>query len=572
MRADRIEFSRHAAAWLLVGAVLVIVGVALASWTQTRGGTVTDVRFKGPDGTVFSALLYRPPTATVAHPAPGILAVHGYINTRETQSPFAIEFARRGYVVLALDQRGHGYSDGGATTKGFGGPEGLAYLRTLPFVDRRNIGLEGHSMGGWAVLAAAAAMPGDYSAMVLEGSSVGAPFARDGTPVWPRNVAVVFSRFDEFAPLMWGVPRAADVGASAKLRALFGATGNVMADRTYGSIPAGTARLLRTPAATHPGDHLSTVAVADAADWFSQTLVGGQPRAATDQIWWVKEAGTGLALLGLAALVFGTFDLLLRLTTLKPRAIAADAATAAPGSRRTLWFLTAFIPAVTYYCALLVLPPPVAVSPVFPQAITNWLMVWAIGNAAVALGLGKLLRRAPIADFAPMPPILPSIALAVGVIAVAYGVVCAAAIWSVDFRFWVVAVKPLSRSQLLSFCTYVVPFTVFIGVTFHGFERILAPDRGSIGRYLSAVGALSLGFLALTGGQYVLLFATGALPLPFEALNVIVAIQFVPLLAGLACLAVYCERRTSSFLPGALIGGLFVTWYMVAGTATHFAT
>ena len=324
--------------------------------------------------------------------------------------PFAIEFARRGYVVLALDQLGQGYSEGGATTKGFGGPEGLDYLRRLPFVDRRNIGLEGHSMGGWAVLAAAAAMPGDYAAMVLEGSSVGAPFARDGTPAWPRNVAVVFSRFDEFAPLMWSVRRAADVGKSVKLRALFGAMGNVAADRIYGSIAAGTARLLRTPTATHPGDHLSTVAVADAADWFSRTLVGGQARDASDQIWWVKEAGTGLALLGLAALVFGTFDLLVGLTKLKTRAIAVDAATAVLGHRGTLWLLTAFIPAVTYYCALLVLPPPVAVFAMFPQAITNWLMVWAIGNAAVALGLAKLLHQAPAADFAPMPAVLPSLA------------------------------------------------------------------------------------------------------------------------------------------------------------------
>ena len=426
--------------------------------------------------------------------------------------------------MLALDQLGQGYSEGGATTKGFGGPEGLDYLRRLPFVDRRNIGLEGHSMGGWAVLAAAAAMPGDYAAMVLEGSSVGAPFARDGTPAWPRNVAVVFSRFDEFAPLMWSVRRAADVGKSVKLRALFGAMGNVAADRIYGSIAAGTARLLRTPTATHPGDHLSTVAVADAADWFSRTLVGGQARDASDQIWWVKEAGTGLALLGLAALVFGTFDLLVGLTKLKPRAIAVDAATAVLGHRGTLWLLTAFIPAVTYYCALLVLPPPVAVSAMFPQAITNWLMVWAIGNAAVALGLAKLLHRAPAADFAPMPAVLPSLALAVGVIAVAYCVVSAAAVWNVDFRFWVVALKPLSQPQLLSFCTYVVPFTIFIGVTFRGLKRILAPDRGSTYRYVSAVGALSLGFLALTGGQYVLLFATGTLPLPFEALNVIVAI------------------------------------------------
>ena len=61
------------------------------------------------------------------------------------------------------------------------------------------------------------------------------------------------------------------------------------------------------------------------------------------------------------------------------------------------------------------------------------------------------------------------------------------------------------------------------------------------------------------------------MPLAAEALNAIVAIQFVPLLAGLACLIVYTDRRTGSWRPGALIGGLFTTWYIVAGTATHWA-
>ncbi|WP_201721682.1 S9 family peptidase [Caulobacter sp. B11] len=46
-------------------------------------------------------------------------------------------------------------------------------------VDPGNIGLEGHSMGGWTVLAAAAAMPDAYKAVVLEGSSTGKPFAAD---------------------------------------------------------------------------------------------------------------------------------------------------------------------------------------------------------------------------------------------------------------------------------------------------------------------------------------------------------------------------------------------------------
>ena len=61
---------------------------------------------------------------------------HGFINTREMQSPFAIELARRGFVVLAMDMAGHGYSGGALGDEGFGGPAALAYLRALPFVDK----------------------------------------------------------------------------------------------------------------------------------------------------------------------------------------------------------------------------------------------------------------------------------------------------------------------------------------------------------------------------------------------------------------------------------------------------
>ena len=52
-------------------------------------------------------------------------------------------------------------------------------------------------------------------------------------------------------------------------------------------------------------------------------------------------------------------------------------------------------------------------------------------------------------------------------------------------------------------------------------------------------------------------------------LSTIVAIQFVPLLAICAVIATFTWRRTGSSLPGALICGLFITWYVVAGTATQ---
>ena len=134
---------------VVLGVILAIGGAFWASSVQTGGGvSVRDIRFAGTGGKTMSALLYVPPGASAMAKAPSILAVHGYINSRETQDAFAIEFARRGYVVLAMDQTGHGYSDGPAFSNGFGGPDGLKYLRSLPMVDTGNIGLEGHSMGG----------------------------------------------------------------------------------------------------------------------------------------------------------------------------------------------------------------------------------------------------------------------------------------------------------------------------------------------------------------------------------------------------------------------------------------
>ena len=153
--------------------------------------------------------------------------------------------------VVALDQTGHGYSDPPAIANGFGGPDGLTYLRSLPYVDKNNVGLEGHSMGGWTVLAAATAMPDAYKSIVLEGSSTGKPL-QPTDAVWPRNLALVFSQYDEFSLIMWGSEYARNVAQSAKLAAVFGVAGPIEPGKVYGDIAQGTARVLYTPAITHP--------------------------------------------------------------------------------------------------------------------------------------------------------------------------------------------------------------------------------------------------------------------------------------------------------------------------------
>ncbi|KRP97079.1 hypothetical protein AOQ73_21820 [Bradyrhizobium pachyrhizi] len=566
----------------IVGLILIVAGGLLAHLTQTAGGIrIEDVRFKGAKGNTMSALLYVPPNATAQIPAPGILAVHGYINSRETQDGFAIEFARRGYVVLALDQTGHGYSDPPSFANGFGGPDGLAYLRSLQFVDKENIGLEGHSMGGWTVLAAAAAMPNDYKSMVLEGSSTGKPFAAEGTANWPRNTALVFAQYEEFPDLMWSVQLARDVTTSPKLWALFGTQGAVEPGKVYGDPANGTARALYTPAMTHPAEHISHEAIGYSLDWFAKTLKGGTPRPVDDQIWFRKEIDTLIALAGFIALVIGTFDGLLEAKTFSRLRLPAVADgtmpphEAAKGRRWTTAFiLSAFIPVLTYYPAFALGGAFVTPSAFLPQGITNQILVWAIINGLITLAL---MRFAP--NRASRTGLVgQSVVIALASVAVGY-----AALWladlafKIDFRFWIIALKLMSAKQFLIFLIYLIPFTAFFVVALHvlhrNFSTMDAP-RGAL--YLTNILALTFGFIVLLVLQYGTLWLTGKLfnPVPdpgFVPLSTIVAIQFVPLLAIVAVIATFTWRRTGSSLPGALIAGLFVTWYIVAGTATQAA-
>jgi dienelactone hydrolase len=557
--------------WLAItGLLLILFGAWAAMNVRTSGGiSVRDIHFSGSDGTRMSGLLYVPPGASAASPAPGILAVHGYINSRETQDGFSIEFARRGYVVLAMDQTGHGYSKGAAFSNGFGGPDGLRYLRSLPMVDKSQIGLEGHSMGGWTVLAAAAAMPGSYRAVVLQGSSTGAPFAADGTAKWPRNLALVFSKYDEFSQLMWGTRRAMDVGDSKKLQAVFGASGTVKPGVVYGSIGQGTARVLYQPATTHPGDHASPSAIGHAADWFGRTLKGGTPRPANDQIWYWKEAGTGIGLIGFFMLLLGTFDLLLRtepFSALRNTNPAAAAHRTKQYWRDFAW--TSIAPAIVFFPVFSGIYLISLSAPIFPQVVTTQVMIWALFGAAITW----IRARRQTAQSAAVPgQWVREIMLAAATLSVAYAVlVFVDAVFGTDLRFWIVAIKVPAAHHWSLIALYVVPITAAFLISMRPITgALMIPADGALRRYGTAILAMTGGLLALIVPVYAYFFASGVLLTAFDPLSTVIALQFVPILAALAIIAVYTSQRTGSHRAGALISGIFVTLYGVAGTATQ---
>lgn len=557
----------------LIGLVLIVAGSLLAWRVQTSGGVeVQEASWRTPEGAVMSGLLYRPPGLEAGRRAPGVLLSHGYINTREMQSPFAIELSRRGFVVLAMDMTGHGGSGGNVGAAGFGGPSALAFLRSQPFVDTDQIGLAGHSMGGGPVLAAAHAQPDGYRAVALVGSAPGLFGPPDEVrPDFPRNLNVVFGGLDEFAGLMWRSPRGTDLPDAAKLKTVFGVDTRVEPGRTYGDPALGTARRLDLPRVTHPWEHFSAGGVTPVVDWMQARLEGeGRPLPAQDQVWFWKEAGTLLALVGAGVLLLGAFEMALSLPGLGRLRRSPEPAAAVRGLGGWLALgLTAVLPALTYlpFMKLGALWLP---SALFPQWVQNQLLVWALANTVLAIVIALFLRRGRPVFSLDIPRSLVAAVLSVGAVALALAAVDR--LLHVDFRFWVLGFRPLTEARWPIFLAYLPLWTLHCVIVVRSLCALLAVDGESRRlTYLTAAGVMGGGFLALAVLQYATLFSTGLLLTPTEPLNVIVALQFIPLLAFVGMIAVFTWRRTNSYLPGGLICALFLSWYVTSGTANHWS-
>lgn len=563
---------------LIVAAALAVGGGWLAQRVRTDAGRVDvdTVAFEAQDGRRMTAELYVPEGATAASPAPGVLAVHGYINDRETQSPYAIELARRGYVVLAIDQPGHGNSDPPAFAAGYGGPDGLAQLRSLPMVDPDRIALIGHSMGGWAVLIAAGTAPDDYDAVAISGSSTGTLGAPEGTPTFPRNLGLVFSRYDEFSELMWGAPTGAQIVRTDKLAELFGTEPPVQPGRVYGDVAEGTARWLAQPPVTHPGDHITTVGVAPVLDWLQRTVPAPAPRSSGDQVWPLKELGTGLGLLGLILWLFAAGGLWLRTPLFAGlRRVPARGA----GGAGLGWWLPAgvlmVVPAASYFWLNDRAADWFPVRAAFPQQITNGIAVWAVANAALALVLFlvwfAVAGRRSGGTSGLAGGLVGSAFHAIFTVGSGYLLLLAVnAAFGTDFRAWVLAARPLDALHAQIALPYLAPFTFFfvvLALVLHG--QLRAAEATPIGAAVVGNGVLmAAGIAGLLLIQYVPLLSGQPLPLG-QPLLTIVAIQLLVLLPVTGMLSTYLFEHTGKIWPGAFTNALFVTWFVVASQATH---
>lgn len=128
---------------LLILASLLNWGV-ISSWGKVD---IERVYGSGANGAEWSALVYRPKTAVDANPAPAIIMYHGSAGNARNHESWAVEFSRRGYVVVSVDLDGSGDALFTKTVQNQQADYWFNYMTNLSFVDKDHILTSGHSAG-----------------------------------------------------------------------------------------------------------------------------------------------------------------------------------------------------------------------------------------------------------------------------------------------------------------------------------------------------------------------------------------------------------------------------------------
>ena len=564
---------------VLVGLFLVAAGTILATWVSTAGGEITleETTVETESGLELAATIHRPADVSADNPAPAVTLIHGYTGEQGTMTSFAREFADRGYVAITVDQPGHGHSDPPAFDDGWGGPAILGYAHSLDYVDEKRVAMVGHSMGGFASLAAAETYPDGYESIVMVGSTWGDDGAFEEIPrattTFPRNLALLFTPYDEFSLSMYGESVPANVPDSEKVRTVFGTDEAVVPGEIYGHIDAGTARWFTAPPTTHTGMHRSTTTIAHTIEWVGLTT--GQQGEETSQGWYWATVGHVLTMLGVLLVAIGTTALTWRRLRSRwsDRRWSQRAVDGIRPSRRLRIGLTA-LPALTIYPLYGLGTAVVPVTRLTPQQLTHGYVLWILGMAVIAVG--TYYWRAGGSN-----PHLPArLSLAVerrtALLAAAVGgaityllVVVVGSIPGGGARMWMAGLTVLTPLRWLSLVIYGVPITVGAIAFAFGLDRVLRNDLSGFRRLVVAIFLTSGGMGLFLAVQYAPLFFGFGLPIPSLGPLAIQAIRSMALLLVGTVLGVACNELTDQPLVGGLLAGFVLTWIIVGTSPIH---
>ena len=597
--------TKSAKFWLCIALLLCLVSAVFASAIQGSFGKVkvSELRLVDRAGYEVSTLLYKPNNATADAPAPCIITVEGWYNNKEMQDLYSVEYARRGYVVIAVDMHGHGDSEStdsaGLYTAAVGLDAAVELAGTLPYVNTDKIAVTGHSSGG-AACDMAVALDNEretplISAVLYEASTwvddTGVDHSAD---IDGRYVGIIADKYDEF--FYWTtdengndtVPRQFLTTPDAKNFVNFnkGSEGveDVVAGKYYEQ--DGLFRVIWQPDCTHPWVHFSATAVGHGIQFFEDAFGAPNAIAADNQVWQWKTAFNFLGLIGIIMFVLSFMCVMLN--TRYFGVLKADAPVApakVTDGKGKLWFwiplvLCATFSGFSYFWTITNVYSKT--TSFFTQTGPLTTGVWCVLSGVFCLlilviyyftygkkqGFDAAERGVRIS----LSHLWRTIVLAVLTTALAFLILFFADyFFKSDFRLWVLTLKAFDADKVIIGLKYLPLFLVFYIINS---VSINCFNYNNIGGKLNIVIMSlfnSLGALVFVAIQYITFFSTGALKWYATEGYRISGIWLYPAIIYLFVtpfMTRFIYKKTGNPYLCAIVNAILITMMCVANTTT----
>ena len=629
---------------MAIAICLIFFGTLFAYVVNTNGGAVKVNSFKLETGenTWVVADVYKPKKATEKNKVPCVIVCPGYQRTKETQAAYNLELSRRGYAVVCLDPYSQGESsstDQSAANVGYGLFAIIEHVTqtdengngvNFNYIDLKNVGIAGHSAGGNACIYAMSKY-GTYNNQKIQSAYISGyvrnNILRDSELATLKNVScnigLAYARFDEGAYQNDGTSTVVDSENANSLdysdmrytlsainvvnSGIYAHEGTdenfvkeVVIDDYYGSPDDYSFRVVHNEKTIHglqPYDNLSIAHMIEFFDYVFEEAAGGSSLSTTNQIWWIKEIFQGLYLAGLFLFVLAEGTLLLRTKFFATGVHEPQPMSHNDSKIDKLIFWGIFVVCAVFACFSYDWMATLAakwfttgvgeaaggLTWLFPQRMTNAVLLWSVVNGLLGMGLFLLAhflrhrkRGATLVNLKEKPTnVLKMLLLAFILFCSFYAIIdILYLIFHIDARFFFVCARPLFFStnwRLLVLALMYMP--IFFLFYFTNSVRVNCSMRnarwGKAGSIAVACVANSLGLIAIIFLQYVVFAATGAVWLTTNWLYVNLLWGVVPMMILLPVFNRYFYNKTGKVYLGSFVSCLIFIMMTLTNTVTY---
>ncbi len=593
--------------WVALALVICLVSMLVSSGIQTDFGkvSVSEQKVMDKNGFAISVLLYKPDSATAEAKAPCIITVEGWYNNKEMQDLYSVEYARRGYVVIATDMHGHGDSDDPLGTELYTSAVGLdaavELAATLPYVDTTKIALTGHSSGG-AASNMAVAIDNEretplISAVLFQASTWVDDTGEDHSADFgDRTLGIIADTYDEF--FFWDADDAGNPLPPRDFLKSVGARNFINFNNGHEGVPAVEAgkhyqqgdafRVIYQPDCTHPQVHFSTECVGYGIEFFESAFGAPNPIAANNQVWTIKTAFNFLGLVGIVMFLVAFVLLMLETSyfgILKAEEKAKPAEITSKGGHIWFWASLAACAVFSFLCYKWVIDNIYSTTTAFfsqtgPLTTGLWSAICGVFAILVLAAFYFFYGRKHGFSFRETGVVISlkklwrTIVLAVLATGLAFLILFFADYFFVtDFRLWVLTLKAFEADKVILALRYLPFFLLFyivnsIAVNCFNYNTIGKKFNIIILALFNILGAVA--FIAI---QYGVFYGTGWLQWSASEGQRISGIWLYPCLVylfGMPILSRFIYKRTKNPYLFAIIGTIIIVLMCVANTTTAY--